>query len=63
MHAWKSLTAYITIIIIIIKDYDQEETEYAQVLHTWNYMNIFLKIIIDESFQDIIIAQFMKTIH
>ena len=56
MHAWKSFTAYVITIITVIKNCNQEETEYAQVFHAWNYMNIFLKIIINELFQNITIA-------
>ena len=63
VHAQKSFTAYVITIITAVKNCDQEKTEYTQVFHTWNHMNIFLKITIDESFQDITIAQFMKTIY
>ncbi len=63
MHAWKSLMTYVITIITVIKNCDQEKTEYVQIFYAWNHMNIFLRIIIDESSQDIIIAQFMKIIH
>ena len=33
MCAQKSLMTYVTTIITVIKDCDQEETEYVQVLH------------------------------
>ena len=60
IHARKSSTVYITIVIAAAKNYEQDETEFAQVLHTWNHFDIIFCQFIDELVSEIIVAQFMK---
>ena len=56
----RSSTVYVTAVITAVKNYEQDETEFAQVLHTWNHFDIIFCQFIDELVSEIIVAQFMK---
>ena len=60
VHARRSSTVYVTAVVAAMKDCEQDETEFVQVLHAWNHFNIILHQFINESVSEIIITQFMK---
>ena len=60
VHTRKNLTIYVTVVIIVIKNCEQDETEFAQVLHAWNYFDIIFHQFIDESASETTVAQFIK---
>ena len=60
VHTRKNLTVYVTAIIIAVKNCEQDETEFTQVLHAWNYFNIIFCQFIDESASETTVAQFIK---
>ena len=60
IHARRNSTVYVTAVIITMKNCEQDETEFMQVLHTWNYFDIILCQFIDKSVSETTVAQFMK---
>ena len=49
VYTKKNLTIYITIIIAAVKNCEQDETEFIQILHAWNYLDITLHQFINKS--------------
>ena len=60
IHTRKNSTIYVTIVITAAKNCEQDETEFIQVLYTWNHLDIIFCQFIDESVFETIIIQFMK---
>ena len=56
----RSSTVYVTAVVAAAKDCEQDETEFTQILHAWNYLDIILHQFIDESVSETTVAQFMK---
>ena len=60
IHTRRNSTVYITAVVITMKNCEQDETEFTQILHVWNHFNIIFHQFIDELVSEIIIIQFMK---
>ena len=56
----KSSITYIIFIISAVKQYDQTDTKFAQILHVWTNLDLVLQKIINKSMKKITISQFMN---
>ncbi|OJD12130.1 hypothetical protein ACJ73_09405 [Blastomyces percursus] len=58
----KSPTAYITDVINAAKHCGQAQTEYAQVLHAWNNLDVDLRVTMDEPSENTTVEEFMEIV-